>query len=316
MSAKSRLLLLGALLLLFGQPARSSAQDQFQPPPPLDPARFAGERVHARALEIATARRQNPALFETIAPYYEPRDNPIARLRNNMSRSRRRPPWTMQALPLDVFHSDHRVAAEQNPEAVNALANAILARRDAAAKALVDGVPDVLTLQDQYHEEMKKIREAHGLSPEEFTTLGVAASGGWDERVRLNPEYRVAWEEALLRDIPWGAKLRFLRMVVSFDHEESIPLFGQVLRDSMDAEINRRNRRAVTKCINHAFLALTERVCGECLAELIETVRSTTGPKHDEIRFGIGAAFAKAVGRAELRPNDDKILRLKFELPE
>lgn len=170
-----------------------------------------------RIQQINTARLERPDIFRTIEPFHEGVSQVIPSV---VSRSI----VHLRQFTLDVLHPIHREAIDGYPEVYSTLKVAYDERR--AGRAWED-LPT--GFWQEWSQERRRIFDASNIPSKTFRLIAAAVAPTQIER--LDPEYLLAWEAALLNpEVPTIIKARIAGVVASFEDPASTPILGEVAR--------------------------------------------------------------------------------------
>ena len=136
--------------------------------------------------------------------------------------------------------------------------------------------PDRLTRE--LDDNLDRIRRDARTSDRDTLGLSyvISACGGYTAPPKLDPDFLIAWEEGMVRPIPWVIKSSLVTILIEFDNPSSIPSLGELLRQAVGIlKVEPENYDPVEFACQDALRALFKFTNKEAARELSEIVRIT-----------------------------------------
>ena len=232
-----------------------------------------------RVVEMLIARIEHPERFEKVSPYLIPQINPWPELIMALSRYPEDSPGTadFRVLDLDLMHPKVREAVAKYPK-VFTLAkeayNELLADATTSRKARDYGAMErnVIVLKEKLTKARQEGNFLYSEDPDYYVVI-IAAEAVLNKNPDLDPDYLLAWEEGMLRPIPWVLKCSFVTLLADLNNPATAPSFGVVLRQALEA-LNNDTKKEYSEFISmEAMRALIRFPSKEAAIELSETIR-------------------------------------------
>ena len=251
------------------------------------------EAVKLRLYRILEARFRYPETFERIAAYLEPREeNPMNRLLSKPRGDREYQITALKQFDLRELHSRYQTAVTLYPSAFQEILREVENLNQQAEVEKAGDIEAWRRLKTSFEETMAVIMNRDRIPRNIFKLLVEASGYPVANSPICNPEDLLAWEEALLRPIAWEMKLHILRIILAIDDPDSLPVLGEVLRQT-------QNHQSVTvdpKIVDYLAYDSLDRISmwpGEIATlELAHCLRNKDDKSSVNLRLAIGGRLA------------------------
>jgi hypothetical protein len=261
------------------------------------------EPFESRLAQILAARVENPEVFEKVAPYLVPDEkDPMKKLipTTHLATARPSSSWDLKPISLDLMSPRVRQLVEKYSKAFNEIEVAARKMEKSSLSAREGNVEVYQQLKQDFGKQILAIKNNYNISYADINTL-VSAAGPRDRTLPpLDAKFLLAWEEAMLRPLPWEMRRLFAEIVIKFEDPSSVSSLGELLRQAVDAD-----QQDIILLILDALMkpAPTKMRC----LELSKTVDTAKGAKKSMTQHFIG-------GRIErLKPWQDFLKQLEAE---
>jgi HEAT repeat protein len=257
------------------------------------------DRFEKRLAEILARRIEHPKQFEKLAAYFIPdASNPMADLlpKPNPASSRHRARAILvKRIELELMHSSVRDAAAKNGKAFAEIKKALAEMRDTAQSKPGAGILVHQQLRQNFAKRMIAAKETYRVSSSDLRKLKRAVVPG-GPLPPLDDLYLMAWEEAMVRPVPWQMKRYFARIVLEFNSDASLSSLCQVLRQAFEEggkETASRSMRSPCRSFGFSVLrSLVDRQPNELLVrQLCAAVRLTDGKGQEVLQRILGGSI-------------------------
>jgi hypothetical protein len=246
--------------------------------------------VDASLAAILLARIESPDIFAAVAPYYQPgAESPSLELMPQ-PRVPRVLFGPMKPIALELLHPDTRAAVAAHREAHAQLVAAMQRLDEDTRSQKGEGIRAWEDIQRVQAQRLAAIRAKYQVPEQEFELLA-QASGAQSGLPRLDPRYRPAWEEGLLRlDVTWAMKRQLLYVVTSFQAAGSGPIIGLATQQALVQKPSTSLEDQLYEYFaSDALAGLLDRPSRESLCALADVIIHARGDKR--------VKWARMIGR-------------------